>query len=835
MNILLSTPRSYSIGSYLRSSKLKSPHLPWRKYLNMASATSKTPYVPQDVNQVQELVRNLEEGAKYEGQASKKSFRCKKTTFNVKGLSEDFIINSWRFRDWDYKRPDLPTYARGLFIGTNEYGAHEILIRGYDKFFNVEEVSSTKWQNIKEATKGPYELSLKENGCIIFISGLRDGSLLVCSKHSTGPRKDEISHSIAGEKWIDRQLAALGRTREQLARELRSRNATAVAELCDDDFEEHILPYVGNDAGLYLHGININIPTFSTYPSDLVMKFAEEWGFKKTSLIVYDNVQTTKELLEDIAQTGSYQGRDVEGFVIRCKALKGKSDLYEDWFFKYKFEEPYLMYRQWRECTKALISNRKPLQLRKNVAITEEYLSFAKRKLAENPSIGSAYSRNHGIIKLRNDFLKEKNLKGSDLIKINDEANLEPEETIVLLPVATIGCGKTTIAVSLEHLFDWGVVQNDNITGKGRPYRFAKEVSDLLLKKNVVYADRNNSQRRERAQFFDNISASNPNVKVVALHFTHNIESLENIRQVTRKRVFSRGNNHQTIQAAVDQKNTVNLMEDFIKRFEHLDPFVKPDNRFSAVINLDPTSDSRQNLEIVIKKLHQKYPSIVTRIPSSEELDNAINYAINDYKPMPRNAVGKNKNKLGKNKNGDVAQQKTAVKPKPVEYIGVKLERAQILQVVTSTFESTPSDIKNFWNQLEKSNRVQPEFHVTLIHRASSTTRPDLWKKYNDIYMKERDDSGRSGQKIGECQVMLENIVWDDRLMTVVVRLVDKGWECANQVAHITIGTRDKDIKPKESNELLKRWVENTDPRIMTQLIDEHPVVNGTVTVILSR
>lgn len=802
----------------------------------MASTTSKTPYFPQDVDQVQELVRNLEEGAKYEGQISKKSFRCKKTTFNVKGLSEDFVINSWRFRDWDYKRPDLPTYARGLFIGTNEYGAHEILIRGYDKFFNVGEVSSTKWQNIQEATKGPYEISLKENGCIIFISGLRDGSLLVCSKHSTGPRKDEISHSIAGEKWIDRQLTSRGRTREQLARELRSRNATAVAELCDDDFEEHILPYVGNDAGLYLHGININVPTFSTYPSDLVMNFAEEWGFKKTSLIVHDNVQTTKELLEGIAKTGSYQGRDVEGFVIRCKALKGKSDLYEDWFFKYKFEEPYLMYRQWRECTKALISNRKPLQVKKNVAITEEYLSFARRKLAENPSLGSAYSHNHGIIKLRNDFLKEKKLKGSDLIKKYDEANLEPDkDTIVLLPVATIGCGKTTIAVSLEHLFNWGVVQNDNITGKGRPYRFAKEVSELLPKKTVVYADRNNSQRRERAQFFDSISVSNPNVKVVALHFTHNRESLENIRQVTRNRVFSRGNNHQTIQAAVDQNNTVNLMEDFIKRFEHLDPFVKPDNRFSAVINLDPTADSRQNLEIVIRKLHQKYPNVVTQIPSSEALDNAINYAINDYKPMLRHNVGKNKNKLVKNKNGNIAQQKTAVKPKPVEYIGIKLERAQILQIVTSTFESTSSDIKYFWNYLEQSNRVQPEFHVTLVHRASSTSRTDLWKKYNDLYMKERDDSGRSGQKIGECKVMLENIVWDERVMAVVVRLVDKGWECANQVAHITIGTRDKDIKPKESNELLKKWVENTDTRVKTQLIDEHPVVNGTVTVTLSK
>jgi tRNA ligase len=41
-----------------------------------------------------------------------------------------------------------------------------------------------------ESHQGPYELSVKENGCIIFISGLEDETLL-CSKHSTGVRQDQ--------------------------------------------------------------------------------------------------------------------------------------------------------------------------------------------------------------------------------------------------------------------------------------------------------------------------------------------------------------------------------------------------------------------------------------------------------------------------------------------------------------------------------------------------------------------------------------------------------------------------------------------------------------------
>lgn len=70
--------------------------------------------------------------------------------------------------------------------------------------------------------------------------------------------------------------------------------------------------------------------------------------------------------------------------------------------------------------------------------------------------------------------------------------------------------------------------------------------------------------------------------------------------------------------------------------------------------------------------------------------------------------------------------------------------------------------------------------------------------------------------------------------MAIVVRLIDKGWECVNNVAHITIGTRDHSIKPKESNDLLQRWTADSDPTIRSLAIENHPVVNGTVTVVFS-
>jgi tRNA ligase len=645
--------RYYSIKSFPRTLfprfSAERPDLAALFHRTFTMATGDVPYAKQNTQEVQMLIRNLEDSI---GKSKKnRSFSCKKTAFNVAGSSNNLVVSSWRFRDWDYKLDNLPTYARGLFTGKNEKGEAEICVRGYDKFFNTEEVNTTRWRNIESNTKGPYELSLKENGCIIFISGLYDGTLLVCSKHSTGARDDTLSHAKAAEAWIDKQLSTVGKSRGDLARALRSRNATAVAELCDDDFEEHILAYGKDNAGLYLHGININVAEFMTYPGDQVQAFAEEWGFRKTNYLLLEDIETTKKFLEEVAETGHYNGRDIEGFVIRCKTKIDGKGSYVDWFFKYKFEEPYLMYRQWRECTKAIISG-KPARFRKHVSITEEYLLYTRKRLAENPRLGNAYQHNHGIIQLRNDFLREKNLKGSDIIRqeyaLLGGAPEDVSRNVILVPIATIGCGKTTIALSLVHLFGWGHVQNDNITGKGRPPRFTRGILKLLEDHPVVFADRNNAQRHERTQLIGDVKLAHPHVKLVALNFVHTPESLENIREITQARVLKRGDNHQTIQAASDSNKVIGIMEGFIHRFEALNPHIQPDNGFDYVIDLDPTKDSRDNLETVISHLNTTYPKLFTNMPSSEDLDDAIMIALSEYKPEIRHEIGKNGGPKGK-------------------------------------------------------------------------------------------------------------------------------------------------------------------------------------------
>ncbi len=75
--------------------------------------------------------------------------------------------------------------------------------------------------------------------------------------------------------------------------------------------------------------------------------------------------------------------------------------------------------------------------------------------------------------------------------------------------------------------------------------------------------------------------------------------------------------------------------------------------------------------------------------------------------------------------------------------------------------------------------------------------------------------------------------------MAIVVRLIDAEgkWDCVNRVAHITVGTRDSTVKPKESNDLLARWLDDgvSDGGIVERVFEPKPTVVGAVRGVASR
>lgn len=321
------------------------------------------------------------------------------------------------------------------------------------------------------------------------------------------------------------------------------------------------------------------------------------------------------------------------------------------------------MYRQWRECTKAMIGG-KPPRYKKHEAITKEYLDFARRKFVQNPGLAKSYNMNHGIIQLREEFLAFRGTTGADIIR-QELANGAVESkkatrNIVLVPIATIGCGKTTLALALVKLFGWGHFQNDNVPGKkGRAQVFADTISSLLVTNPVVIADRNNHQKRERDQIITDVSRTVPEARFVALHYVHDRSNYDKIRDATRKRVLDRGDNHQTIQAgSKGPSEIIEIMEGFMHRFHPIDPSDAPDDQFDLIINLDPTVESRENLETIVSKMFETYPALFEGrdMPTDTDLDAAIHWAMNDYKPdfkMDLSRGGNNTNKYSQKLNNN--------------------------------------------------------------------------------------------------------------------------------------------------------------------------------------
>jgi tRNA ligase len=410
-------------------------------------------------------------------------------------------------------------------------------------------------------------------------------------------------------------------------------------------------------------------------------------------------------------------------------------------------------------------------------------------------------------------------------------------------------------------LFGWGHFQNDNVKAKkGRGQVFADTISSMLITNPVVIADRNNHQKRERDQIIGDISKTVPEARFVALHYVHDRSNYDHIRDATRKRVLDRGDNHQTIQAgSKGPSEIIEIMEGFMHRFQPVDPSGGPDDLFDLVIDLDPTVDSRENLETIIAKMFETYPALFKGMdmPTDPDMDAAIQWAMNDYTPdfkmdLSRGGNGNQNNQTRRNQAQPQAKPKKAPK---LEYFSVRLDSGRIQSILDTMFKDKDASTAGFYNQLKQSGRIQNEFHVTLIHRASAPANQQYWDKLSKLYdASQKTNGGAWEPDLGKCDVMMERVVWDDRIMCFVVRLngsstlqidgeagtttEELSFTTANAIAHVTVGTAAPNVKPMESNALLERWVNQGSggqTGINEMTIKGNVILNGNVKAILSR
>lgn len=710
----------------------------------------------------------------------KKTGKAFKKDFSVWGVP-DLTITRWKFNEYDYysEKADLPIKARGLFTLDDR-----ILVRGYNKFFNTGEVKATKFDNIRLRTSGPYYATVKENGFLVLISAFQ-GKLVVTSKNSSGPDSTNEygrNYSEVARDWVFKHLKSVGRTEAELAELLESQNWTAVGEVCDDEFEEHVLPYPETIAGIYLNGLNQNTRELRTEKPSVVNEVSAKFGFRKTDFVEFADLEELMAFLEGSAKTGKWQDREVEGFVIRCKrTVKEESEEAVDFFWKFKFEEPYLMYREWREIVKAYLQSgaQQAYARAKRSRHSEScmrFLQFARSWLAQHPELCEKLQHhNLGIIELRTQFFQNNNVDDEILLKLDLNS-----PKWLLVTVATLGCGKSTVSSALTYLFNeqWAHEQNDAVGRPGKGGKFGMLVNKLtesLAEKDVAILDKNNCGRDERKKIFTSFDelaiALGYDLKYVCLNFLPDGPTKKS-KSLTRERVVARADNHQTVKLSQLSTQGINgIMSQFETRYNVVDPRREPDNNFDLVVDL-VAGESEANVRRVLDSLRLKYPDSKLDVPSFS--DEAIREAV----------------KVVRERESQLA----AESPAPVKKVGVRA-RFFGYRIDESCYNALVTAARQLVNQSSAhafdNIRIQEEFHVTVAHYKGQNVTFRQLRKQHSRKLKNAESDSSTVDLGSKSDLIVEALAWNAQAMAFKVKIQSEQEAQYVSFPHITVGVAE--------------------------------------------
>lgn len=199
--------------------------------------------------------------------------------------------------------------ARGLYINTD---TREVVIRGYDKYFNVNErgIAQAQLSHLLEVSKPPYRSTVKENGYLGLIGYDSTTDSLVYASKST----------IAGDHalWLRDQVEArLNNTqRQQLKCLLRDAQLSLTFEVIEPENDPHIIEYAEPNI-ILLDGIRRTLD-FEKLSYDEVQKIGKIFGFDCKELgPVLPNKMALGGFLAAASKKGfTHHGKEVEGLVL---------------------------------------------------------------------------------------------------------------------------------------------------------------------------------------------------------------------------------------------------------------------------------------------------------------------------------------------------------------------------------------------------------------------------------------------------------------------------------------------------------------------------------------
>lgn len=199
----------------------------------------------------------------------------------------------------------------------------------------------------------------------------------------------------------------------------------------------------------------------------------------------------------------------------------------------------------------------------------------------------------------------------------------------ILVPISTLGCGKSTTFRILTSLYPkWVHIENDNCSSKRQ---FYTNIETSLATADVILLDRNNHLVKQREEIVANFKG--PEVQLIALIFVDSSVSPEKLWSTTFNRIKSRGDNHQSIQSTSQAGLTKMVMNKFIKQFEPFDTNNEGDKQYVALHMSLSLDSSKENAETILQFLHKEAPDLVPEVAPRLEIDALYEQAIQHKVP----------------------------------------------------------------------------------------------------------------------------------------------------------------------------------------------------------
>lgn len=406
----------------------------------------------------------------------------------------------------------------------------------------------------------------------------------------------------------------------------------------------------------------------------------------------------------------------------------------------YRYDEPYLLYREWREATNAFIKNK---IWKYKYTETYNYIEWLKEKYQTNKELFAELKNKKGIIKLRKLYFEETKGKKYEP-KFKGPLTKENALFKLILPVGITAMGKTTVGRMLKILYNIGLVEGDVITlEKGNTEaKFIDGICKEFETKTIIMADKNNHIRKIRKNLIDKLKFYYPNTLwIEAINWDIKSVPEREILKFTRERIDKRGENHEII-TPEKASNYPHVVKSYFNNFEAVDLTSSGDSSINEVINVQFKESSINIVKKLIRALNLE-PKTDEEL--QEVYQEAIQIEVKSSKPF-RN----------------LTPIYCGIRIKYLPCTNLALKYLKEFSEQNSKYANSYSDVKSI---IEKSNFLQRE-HIIIATGKNNAS--EKLKYYNELIGPTTDVMNFNNPDL-EVFITASSIVWTSSVVFIPV------------------------------------------------------------------